>query len=285
MTQWDQHKAEYDSIQEKPTLPLSTRALYKKMERSGLQFGSTFRNLDRVQSGEGSMNCIVKVPDTAATMPANIEYYPSSLLHPTVLDAAFQMLAGASSRTGKRSSEATPLLPNSIQSLYVSANPSLQPGSMLKGYCTFVPQSKVKAHGNSVLWYDDDTQKRLIVMLENLAVTAAPVSAHSRPPRTMLGRLEWVLDVHHSRLPSGICGSVSESLVQARDPDNDSTSSSPPHASNARQPQTPDTIVVEILDRASYVNPNLQVIEIAGTENSATLALEVVRRLVLNLKI
>lgn len=201
VAEWDRHRLEYETIKAKPTVSLAARSMYDKMEVNGLQFGPTFRNLFNVQSGEGFMHGEVETPDTASTMPENLEY--PLPLHPTVIDAAFQMVAG----TGMGVVPDVPMLPNSIGGLYISATASTDPGTILKGYCTHVIESTVKASANSVL--SDGTWSRPILVLDNLVLSAA-TGPHTGSSKTAYARLEWKIDVNHSHFPEDLYAASDE---------------------------------------------------------------------------
>jgi acyl transferase domain-containing protein len=190
--EWERYKAEYEAIKARPTISLTARTMYDKLETHGIQFGPVFRNLSNMQSGEGFMQGEIKTPDTAATMPEGVE---SALpLHPTVLDASFQMLAA----TARGRSLDFPMLPSSIESLYVSATAPTAAGTVLKGYCTRVPESAVKASGCSVLW--TESGDRPVLVLKGLIVAAAP--GPQSATNKAYARLDWVVDVNHSQLPA-----------------------------------------------------------------------------------
>nr|UWV21335.1 polyketide synthase 2 [Chaetomium globosum] len=192
VAEWDGHRAEYEAMQARPTVTLPVHNMYDRLNRNGLQFGATFRNLTHVRSGDGFMYGELETPDTAATMPDEFEY--PLPLHPTVLDSAFQMLAGV----GQSQTWDVVMLPNSIDSLYISATAPTAAGSVLKGYCTLVPEGAARATGTSVL--SDEAWEKPVIVMNNLTVTAA-IGPQTGPTKTAFARLDWKLDVSHSRFP------------------------------------------------------------------------------------
>ncbi|KAH6636358.1 hypothetical protein F5144DRAFT_619703 [Chaetomium tenue] len=215
VAEWDGHRAEYEAMQAKPAITLSSHNMYDKLNRNGLQFGSTFRNLSHVRSGDGFMYGEIETPDTASTMPDEFEY--PLPLHPTVLDAAFQMLAGV----GQSQAWDVVMLPNSIDSLYISATAPTAAGAVLKGYCTVVPEGAARATGTSVL--SDETWEKPVIVLKNLTVTAA-LGPQTGPTKTAFARLDWKLDVSHSGFPVDLHNnshpSDESSVVEAQLSDN-----------------------------------------------------------------
>ncbi|KAK3300901.1 uncharacterized protein B0H64DRAFT_449476, partial [Chaetomium fimeti] len=195
VAEWDRHRTEHETMQARPTITLPVHNMYDKLNRNGLQFGSTFRNLSHIQSGDGFMYGELETPDTASTMPDEFEY--PLPLHPAVLDSAFQMLAGV----GQSQKWDVVMLPNSIDSLYVSATAPTAAGLVLKGYCTLVPQSAAKATGTSVL--SDEAWEKPVIVMKNLTITAA-LGPQTGPPKTAFARLDWKLDVNHSRFPADL---------------------------------------------------------------------------------
>ncbi|KAM7200798.1 hypothetical protein V8F33_003729 [Rhypophila sp. PSN 637] len=254
VAEWDRQKSLYEAFKARSTISIDTRGMYDRLDRTGLQFGPTFRNLFNIQSGDGFMYGDIETPNTASTMPENLE---SALpLHPTVLDATFQMLAATEKVMDMSSFRSIVMLPESISSLYISAEASTEPGTIPKGYCTRVDESSAKASGSCVL--SDQTWEKPIVVLKNLVVNAAPGApgGSNSSATASHARLEWIPDVRRSSF------SRENSLLF-----NQTLGSS-----------TADSIVVDLLDYSSYVNPNLEILEIAGG-TITTCAAEVLSRL------
>ncbi|KAM7210294.1 lovastatin diketide synthase [Rhypophila decipiens] len=254
VAEWDRQKSIYEAFKARSTISIDARGMYDRLDRIGLQFGPTFRNLFNIQSGAGFMYVDIETPNTASTMPENLE---SALpLHATVLDATFQMLAATEKVMDMSSFRPTVMLPESISSLYISAAAPTEPGTILEGYCTRVDESSAKASKSCVL--SDRTWEKRIVVLKNLVVNAAPgAQGGSNSSATAShARLEWIPDVRRSSFSRQSSLLLNQDLGSA----------------------TADSIVVELLDHSSYVNPNLEILEMAnGT--ITTCAAEVLSRL------
>lgn len=91
--------------------PLNPRQMYEHLDTVGMNYGPLFQNITYVRRGPQSCVSEVRIPDTGSKMPAEFEY--PHLLHPATLDSMFQTLFAI---------EPVPMVPTSIESLFVSSN-------------------------------------------------------------------------------------------------------------------------------------------------------------------
>ncbi|RHZ73806.1 hypothetical protein CDV55_100878 [Aspergillus turcosus] len=101
---------------------------YQSLNALGLSYGKMFQNLVSSRTAPGRSSSILKVADTAASMP--YQYEQSHVVHPTTLDTVFQAVFLNLPPAGSKQRNA--MVPKTIKSLYVSADISSQPGHLFE---------------------------------------------------------------------------------------------------------------------------------------------------------
>jgi hypothetical protein len=117
------------------------KSFYQMLASASLEYGPTFQNATDVHLGSHAGRAIVRIPDTKAVMPHGFEY--PFVIHPATLDSIVQMIFPAISDAAD--SIRAPLVPVSIENLYISANIPTKPGTSLN---TFAKSAK----GNDTTW-------------------------------------------------------------------------------------------------------------------------------------
>ncbi|KAL4877345.1 hypothetical protein BJY04DRAFT_222095 [Aspergillus karnatakaensis] len=191
---WKAYRDEHAAILQKPTKAQPASRLYDRLANLGLFFGPAFRNITQIHTGDGFGHGKLQIKATSARMPEGIEY--PLPIHPTLLDAVFQMMI--CSGTVKDNSPA--MAPSLIESLYVSA--SIPPvGSCMSGYSTLNPKVRLQQSGNVVL--SDDGWGEPKVILKGFVCTELASSQLRHAPRNICTRMDWRMDVLSSRITAG----------------------------------------------------------------------------------
>jgi acyl transferase domain-containing protein len=109
-----------EAILERCSVPLSVADLYQTFHHYGLDYGPYFQTIKQGWCGLGEV--LVKIE--ALSQAVNEEHY---LLHPTILDAAFQSLLAMVEQEKRKNStrtlQLTPFVPVSIEKLTFYASP------------------------------------------------------------------------------------------------------------------------------------------------------------------
>ena len=192
--EWEGLQRRFAEFRDAPSVDLNVENTYNKLQSHGLAFGPAFRNIVGMHAGNGWGYCELETPDTAAMMPEEYEY--SLPMHPTMIDAAFQMLTCAN-RGGELGDA---MLPSWIESLYISADVPREPGSAMRGYVTQDGRTNIRMAGTVVL--SDEAWEEPMLVLKNFVVASAGSSPAAAAPKTAPARLDWVLDTRLSPLPA-----------------------------------------------------------------------------------
>ena len=137
---------QYEKITAACKYEKNPEAFYTELAQVGMAFGVTFRNLVRINSSAEQTSCIIRAPDTAATMPENFEYQHA--IHPTLLESLTHMMIPA--LTGPKASLKATLAPSFVESVYISNDVSTKPGDEFQGYATAKWSDDSLAEGNLV---------------------------------------------------------------------------------------------------------------------------------------
>ncbi|EAW08895.1 type I polyketide synthase [Aspergillus clavatus NRRL 1] len=148
---------------------------YDRLGQMGMQFGPGFRNMSRIQYGQGQSVCELHIPDTRAQMPYEYEF--KHLIHPITLDNIFHMVLP--SRVGSGASMDAHV-PVSLQSLYISADIKNDPGTLLAGQST-VTQEDDSGFGATVVVSDSNWDSVQLVIHGLELKRLAAVSEHDLP--------------------------------------------------------------------------------------------------------
>ncbi|RAK74691.1 type I polyketide synthase [Aspergillus fijiensis CBS 313.89] len=183
---WDSYKHEYALIRQKAKKTQAASRLYDRLATLGLRFGPAFRNITEIHTGDGFGHGELQVHDTAARMPEGVE--TPIPIHPTLLDAAFQMMICS----GTVRDDSPAMAPSLIESLYISAE--IPPvGSRMSGYSTLSPKIRLKQSGNVILSDDSWTQPKVI--LKGFVCRELDSAQLRHAPRKICTRLDWRMDV------------------------------------------------------------------------------------------
>ncbi|KAG8526400.1 Type I Iterative PKS [Bacidia gigantensis] len=109
---------------------IDDQEIYKSLERLGLSFGPTFKNLHDVRVAAHQCYAEVTIPDTASIMPAQFEY--PFIIHPATLDSAFHALFPVDARH-RNIEQGTPV-PTFIEELFISNSVAKTPGHIFSVY-------------------------------------------------------------------------------------------------------------------------------------------------------
>ncbi|KAL3479548.1 hypothetical protein BJX99DRAFT_255544 [Aspergillus californicus] len=191
---WDSYKTEYALIRQKPTKAQAASRLYDRLTNLGLHFGPAFRNITQIHTGDGFGHGELQIQDTAARMPEGVEY--PLPIHPTLLDAVFQMMICC----GTVHHNSPAMAPSLIESLYISA--SIPPvGTHMSGYSTLNPKLRLQQSGNVILSEDSWIEPRVI--LKGFVCRELTSTQVRHAPRKTCTRLDWRLDVVSSQITAG----------------------------------------------------------------------------------
>ncbi|KAE9379717.1 polyketide synthase [Stipitochalara longipes BDJ] len=106
------------------------KSFYEDLASIGLNFGPTFRNITDLHVGSYAGRAIFSIPNTKAVMPHNFEY--PFIIHPATLDAIVQMVMPAITEIGEGLT--APVVPISVESLYLSSRVSSEPGTSFAAF-------------------------------------------------------------------------------------------------------------------------------------------------------
>jgi hypothetical protein len=98
--EWSRRCEDLQQLRSMPDRPIECDELYDELERAGMGYGETFRNMIEVSAVEDLPKSYgkIRIPVTKSLMPENLEY--GHIIHPATLDAIFHLLSTlASSRT------------------------------------------------------------------------------------------------------------------------------------------------------------------------------------------
>ena len=178
---------------------ISTEAFYLELTEFGMAFGATLHNLVRISSSNGAASCSIQVPDTAATMPENWEY--PHVIHPALLESLAHIMIPALSGPKKALKET--LVPNFVNSVYISNDITAKPGDEIHGYATAKWQNSALAEGEIVVL--DSQKDQPLVIFSKLQYKTLPtwdVGANEWQPnmetstkyRKLCSQMRWNID-------------------------------------------------------------------------------------------
>lgn len=105
---------------------------YNFMSRTGMEYGSSFRNVVEAKTNAGSCAGTVVVPDTAALMPHHHE--TPFIVHPTMLDSCLHVAVLAT--CGGELSDISLRVPTYVKSLRISHRAGRAPGDRLRVFAS-----------------------------------------------------------------------------------------------------------------------------------------------------
>ncbi|TDZ22788.1 Reducing polyketide synthase FUB1 [Colletotrichum orbiculare MAFF 240422] len=117
------HSDKYSELEALCGKTLLARQLYETLDVVGLNYGPCFQNVSSVSTHGTSCISKIRIPDTKSKMPANFEY--PHVIHPATLDSMFHPLFAI---------DAKPMVPSTIESVFVSAGIPKGAGHEFVGY-------------------------------------------------------------------------------------------------------------------------------------------------------
>ena len=177
----------------------SPEAFYLELAEFGMGFGTTLQNLIRISSSNGAASCSIRVPDTAATMPENWEY--PHAIHPALLESLTHVMIPA--LTGPKAALKETLVPNFVNSVYISSDIIAKPGDEIHSYATAKWHNSGLAEGDIVVL--DSQKDQPLVIFTKMQYKALPtwdVGANEWQPsietstkyRKLCSQMRWNID-------------------------------------------------------------------------------------------
>ncbi|EFQ26763.1 beta-ketoacyl synthase domain-containing protein [Colletotrichum graminicola] len=156
-----EHAHRYTQIQGLCDKSLPPRQLYELLDVVGLNYGPCFQNVVSISTHENACISKVRVPDTKSKMPAGFEF--PHVIHPATLDAMFQTLFAIDSK---------PMVPSSIESIFVSAQIPHGAGHEFTGFATAERHGLRGAVGSIVMASDESNWGKPLVVVDGLKFTS-----------------------------------------------------------------------------------------------------------------
>ena len=145
-------------------LRLDPRDIYFGMRSVGICHGPIFQNLKSIRARTKQSVTSFAVADTASTMPYHHQH--KHVLDPTTLDSIFQ--AAYTALPGAGSKMTIPLIPKSIQKLWVSHDIASGAGHRFRAYSD-ITRNTVQRFDTDIVVVDDDddvTKSNPVIMLD-----------------------------------------------------------------------------------------------------------------------
>ena len=193
------YRDHYESITASCKHDISPEAFYVELTGVGMGFGIMLRNLIRINSSNGEASCGIHVPDTATNMPENFEY--PHVIHPALLESLTHVMIPA--LTGPKTALKETLVPQSVESVYISSDITAKPGDVLKAYATAEWHNSSLAEGDIVAL--DSQRSEPLVIITKMQYKTLPrwdVGANQWQPtvetstkyRKLCSQMKWKID-------------------------------------------------------------------------------------------
>lgn len=168
---------------------------YETTKQAGLDYGESFQGLTAISTSTRRAVCTVRIPDTKATMPANVE--SQHLIHPTTLDVIFHSLFAALGENGELDFE-NAAVPVFFDSLVVAADLPSGAGSEFHGFCTAHRPGPREIVAD--ICYSDSAWTEPKVYIRGLHCRELPGgnTVKSDSFKAPFGTLVWKPDIHFS---------------------------------------------------------------------------------------
>lgn len=189
-----QYRDSYESITAACEYENSPNTFYLELANVGMAYGATLQNLVRISVAKEQASCTVRVPNTAATMPENLEY--THAIHPALLESLTHMMIPA--LTGPKAVLKETLVPKFVDSVYISNNITSKPGDELQGYATAKWQNSSLAEGDIVA-LDPQKTEPLVIMTKIQCETL---------PTWDVGKNEWQPTIETSTKYRKLCSQM-----------------------------------------------------------------------------
>lgn len=180
------------------------KAFYLGLIEAGMALGVTLQNLVRISSSHEKASCNIRVSNTAATMPENLEY--PHAIHPALLESVTHMMIPA--LTGPKLALKETLAPKFIDSVYISNDITSKAGDELQGYATAKLHNSSLAEGDIVA-LDPEKSEPLVVItkMQYKALPTWDIGANEWQPtietsakyRKLCSQMTWKLDQNSFR--------------------------------------------------------------------------------------
>ena len=160
-------------------------ALYRRLKDAGLDYGAVFRGLTSARHNESRSKAAfeVTIPDTKSCMPHQFEY--DHIIHPATLDSIFH----AASTLNK---QITPMIPTSVDAVYVPLKFASGPGTKIRGHCFGKRRSKMKAKTDMVVCDQQWSENCLVIKgLETVSIETEGLS----DKQGICSRIMWQEDI------------------------------------------------------------------------------------------
>ena len=186
-------KAAYESIkddmQRKCNTLIDIQKSYHDLHDLGFEYGPSFQNVCEAYACYGSCRGVVKIPETAKTIPYDHE--SESIIHPAFLDSCMHALSFALKGGGIDSSGV--FVPTFMETLSISQGPRRKPGDRHNIYVTAkhdLSETKVNC---SMLVFDGTVPSKSPMIEIKGFVGSRLHNSHSSDPesRGLCFRTEW----------------------------------------------------------------------------------------------
>ncbi|ORX86871.1 ketoacyl-synt-domain-containing protein, partial [Basidiobolus meristosporus CBS 931.73] len=198
----------YDKVQlleaeKECTVNVDSEDTYESLASVGLEYGITFRGLRNIKAGKSQAIATVEAQDVEEIMPSN--YQSSYILHPSVLDACFQLIFPAMTAINSNQGLSEPYVPTYIKKLIVSgdfvtekfAQMKVHAISDMKGFREAEASLRAYSTSNS-----DEDECKLIMEVLGLQCTALGRSGKEinealAKNRSLFFRMIWAPDFEY----------------------------------------------------------------------------------------
>lgn len=169
---WDERRAQYESMKERAVTKMSHGAFYKNAENMGYEYGPTFRGVEEVNINlDGSYWGSTAITDTKNSMPMGYEF--DHLLHPTTLDCILQLSLGPASFMKSTSEESW--VPVSMDEVFISADVPKGVGARFRAY-GHVERTDTRTSNANIVVSDDEFSAPKIVFKNIKAMSLSSVT-------------------------------------------------------------------------------------------------------------
>ena len=182
---------ELQEIRHRCSLEIAKSDFYQQFHQAGLQYGPCFQGVERLWGGEGEALAQIQVP---AALEADVEAY---LLHPSILDAAFQVLLGTIAVRALRGG-----LDDQAEGIYLPVRIDRvqfyqHPGTKLYSYARLVDQDAHHFSGDIQLLDDEGS-----VIADIQGFYCQSIERAAERIDTYLYEYQWKLKAHTGHVSS-----------------------------------------------------------------------------------
>jgi acyl transferase domain-containing protein/protein-L-isoaspartate O-methyltransferase len=204
---------EFSSSEKACTQTLDTQKYYDSVQKVGISYGESFQNLVQISQGLLRSLAVVKVRDTAALMPCQIEY--PHIVHPTTLDAIFQSIYPALAENGLEHKSI--MIPTFIRSLFISHNIDSTPGSLLKISTVAEGKTSKGAKASLSIVHENDPALEPAIEIKEIALSSVGTSVEELKDESGDLCFKVCFDKDISFMSSNDFASLSNTVVDHRE--------------------------------------------------------------------